>query len=239
MKNVNKLILAFLVFSAFGAVGQKVKTLTPSIGAPINFSKQEQVLWQAAMEKESKMGYDNLNAAEKVLIDSMEMGGGPLTEFGCSWYCGGEMYKVSSGSWLKGTDNATYKPENIHDFNLFTAWVPDTVNGPIGKQINFYFKPLSPRVNEIMIYNGYIKNSYLFKSNARVKKFKLYINNVYYATLELADTTAQQSFKIPPTRSNVKNKDLTLTFEIAEIYKGEKYTDVAVSEINFGGLDVH
>jgi hypothetical protein len=239
MRNVNKMILAFLVFSASDAFGQKVKTLTPSIGVPINFSKQEQVLWQVAIEKETKMGYDNLNPAERILIDSMEMGRGPLTEFGCSWYCGGEMYKVSSGSWLKATGNVTYKPENIHDFDLFTAWVPDTINGPIGKKIDFYFKPLSPRINEIMIYNGYIKNIDLFKSNARVKKFKLYINNLYYASLELADTTAQQSFKIPPIRSNVKNKDLILTFEIAEIYKGEKYTDVAVSEINFGGLDVH
>ncbi len=28
-------------------------------------------------------------------------------------------------------------------------------------------------------------------------------------------------------------KDLVLTFEILEIYKGDKYTEVAVSEINF------
>ncbi len=239
MKNANNLILLFIMSTAFSAFGQKEKTLTPSIGAPINFSKEQQVLWQAAMDKETKMGYENLSSAEKILIDSMEMGGGPFTEFGCSWYCGGEMYKVSSRSWLKGTGSVNYKPENIHDFNLFTAWVPDTVHGPIGKKINFYFKPLSPRVNEIIIYNGYIKNIELFKSNARVKKIKLYFNNVYYATLELADTTAQQSFKIQPTRSNDKSRDLVLTLEIAEIYKGDKYIDVAVSEINFGGLDVH
>ena len=34
-------------------------------------------------------------------------------------------------------------------------------------------------------------------------------------------------------------KDLVLTFEILEIYKGDKYTEVAVSAINFDGLDVH
>jgi hypothetical protein len=67
----------------------------------------------------------------------------------------------------------------------------------------------------------------------------LYINNKPYAILELADTTAQQSFSIPPTRSTIKGKDLILTFEIMEVYKGDKYTDVAVSEINFSGLDVH
>jgi hypothetical protein len=70
-------------------------------------------------------------------------------------------------------------------------------------------------------------------------KFKLYINNKPYAILELADTTAVQTFSIPPTRSTVKNKDLILTFDIMEIYKGDKYIDVAVSEINLIGIDVH
>ena len=149
------------------------------------------------------------------------------------------MYKVTSDPYLKGNGNTTYKPDNIHDFDLFTAWVPDTANGVVGKKVNFHFKPLSPRVNEIMIYNGYIKNYDLFKANSRVKKFRLYINNKLYAILELADTTAQQSFSIPPTRSTVKGKDLILTFEIMEVYKGDKYTDVAVSEINFSGVDVH
>ncbi|WP_449384816.1 hypothetical protein [Chitinophaga rupis] len=57
--------------------------------------------------------------------------------------------------------------------------------------------------------------------------------------MELSDTTAQQSFKIEPVRSTIKNKDLVLTFEIQEVYKGNKYMEVAVSEINFDGLDVH
>lgn len=91
----------------------------------------------------------------------------------------------------------------------------------------------------LYIYNGYIKNYDLFKANARVKTFRLYINNVPYAILELSDTTAQQSFKIEPVRSTIKNKDLVLTFEILEIYEGDKYKEVAVSEINFDGLDVH
>jgi hypothetical protein len=149
------------------------------------------------------------------------------------------MYKVTSNSYLTEHGKISYKPDNIHDFDLMTAWVPDSRNGVIGKKINFHFKPLSPRVNKIMIYNGYIKNYSLFKSNSRVKKFKMYINGVPYANLLLADTTAQQSFIIDPARSENKKKDLILTFEIVEVYRGDKYSDVAVSEINFSGLDVH
>lgn len=230
---------------AMASFGQSVKILKPTVGASNNYSKQEQAAWQAVMEKNSKLGdgsidYDKISSAEKILLDSLDNGYGPMTDgTGCSWYCGGEMYKVTSDPYLKGNGSTTYKPDNIHDFDLLTAWVPDTTNGVIGKKVNFHFKPLSPRVNQIMIYNGYIKNYDLFKANSRVKRFRLYINNKPYAILELADTTAQQSFSIPATRSTVKGKDLVLTFEIMEVYKGDKYTDVAVSEINFSGLDVH
>ena len=225
-------------------IGQ-IKTIKPTIGSANNYTPKEQVIWQKAIDKYQKINsfdikYDTLSAIEKVLIDSLEMGSGPLTQGpGCSWYCGGQMYKVTSNSYLTEQNNINYKPDNLHDFNLLTAWVPDTTNGVIGKKVNFHFKPLSARVNEIQIYNGYIKNIDLFKANSRVKKFRLLINGEPYAILNLADTTAQQSFMINPVRSNDKKKDLILTFEILEIYKGSKYSDVAVSEINFSGLDVH
>lgn len=239
MKTVIKLaLICVTTVTSIVSLGQTVKTMKPTIGAPNNYSKQEQALWQKTLDNYEK--YQTLNSFDKAMIDSLEMGYGPMTQGpGCSWYCGGIMKEVTSDSYLKGAGNINYNPDNLHDFNLLTAWVPDTVGGAIGRKINFHFEPLSPRVNEIMIYNGYIKNYDLFKANSRVKKFRLYINNKPFAILELADTTAQQSFSIPPTRSTVKNKDLILTFEIMEIYKGDRYLDVAVSEINFSGLDVH
>ncbi len=243
MKVTSIFILAVLYTAIL--YGQPVKTIKPALGRPNNYSKQAQTSWQNILDTYAKINsgdltYEVLNNREKLLIDSLEMGYGPVTEgVGCSWYCGGQMYKVTSNSYLSEQGNINYKPDNVHDFDLLTAWVPDTTNGAIGKKINFHFKPLSPRVNKILIYNGYIKNNELFRANARVKKFKLYINHQYYATLELADTTAQQSFTIKPVQSANKKKDLILTFEIAEIYKGDKYADVAISEINFSGLDVH
>jgi intein/homing endonuclease len=76
-------------------------------------------------------------------------------------------------------------------------------------------------------------------TNDTRKKLKLYINNKPYANLELQDVTASQSFKIDPIQSTDSTKDLVLTFEVIEIYKGTKYGDLAISEINFDGLDVH
>ncbi|MET0391596.1 MAG: hypothetical protein ABW019_00590 [Chitinophagaceae bacterium] len=219
--------------------------MKPELGAYNDFTKQEQLLWQKVVDQYRRIDsgileYSQLSAKDQDLIDSLEAGYGPMTAGPeCSWYCGGEMYKVTSDTYLPEQGGVSYKPDNIHDFNLFTAWAPDTTHGVIGKKISFHFKFRSPRVNQVLIYNGYIKNADLFKANARVKKFRLYINDVYYATLELEDVTAQQSFMIDPVRSENKEKDLVLTFEIEEIYPGSKYRDVVVSEINFSGLDVH
>ena len=65
------------------------------------------------------------------------------------------------------------------------------------------------------------------------------VNGKPTAILELKDVNSTQSFKINPIQSTDSTKDLILTLEIIEVYKGTKYDDVAVSEINFDGLDVH
>ena len=111
-------------------------------------------------------------------------------------------------------------------------------NNGLGEYIEFYFKPFSPRVDKIIIYDGYFKNQNLWESNSRVKQFKLYINEKPYAILDLADTNAPQSFSIEPIQSMTKGVDLVLKLEIMDVYKGSKYSDVVISEINFDGLDV-
>jgi hypothetical protein len=227
------------------AVGQTIKTIKPELGGSNDYSKTEEIVWQKALDQYSKINsgdldYEKLNESDKKMIDSLEMIGGPMIQgVGCSWYCGGGPYKVTSSSYLKEQGKSTYLPDNLHDFDLFTAWVPDTKEEVIGKKVNFHFKPFTPRVNEVTIYNGYIKNKELWQANSRAKKLKLYINNKPYANLELQDVTASQSFKIDPIQSTDSTKDLVLTFEVIEIYKGTKYDDLAISEINFDGLDVH
>jgi Ataxin-1 and HBP1 module (AXH) len=242
MRRLATIILLTIRIIVFG---QNLQTIRPEIGSVNNFSKKQQVIWQNILDKYSKINsgdidYEKLSIRDKALIDSLELGYGPMTQGpGCSWYCGGEMYKVTSNSYLSNQGSINYKPENIHDFDLFTAWVPDTTGGIIGKKINFHFKPLSPRVNKIIVYNGYLKNYELFKSNSRVKTLRMLINRKPYALLKLSDTTASQTFTIRPLQSREKKKDLIVTLEILEVYKGSKYSDVAISEINFDGLDVH
>jgi hypothetical protein len=62
------------------------------------------------------------------------------------------------------------------------------------------------------------------------------VNNKDFAILKLKDTPTSQTFHFDPLQN--KDKDLIITLEILDIYKGEKWNDVAISEIIFDGLDV-
>lgn len=154
---------------------------------------------------------------------------------GDSWYNAGGPNKMSASSFLSQDSEITYNPENIHDFDLRTAWA---VKNGIGEYISIHFEPFFPRVNKIKIYNGYQKSEETWNNNSRVKKIKLYINDNPYAILELEDTRAVQEFSIEPVQSKTEEQDLVLRFEIIEVYKGNKFRDVVISEINFEGLDV-
>ena len=231
------LTLIFIVINSFS---QDIKTLKPEIGKKISYTASEQKEWKKAIEVLNLDDYDAYkNSPDNVrsLIDKLEMLEGPLTQgVGCSWYCGGGPYKILASSEL---DSIKYKADNVHDFNLFTGWVEGKSDYGIGEYIEFFFKPNSPRVNKLIFYNGYFKNQNLWESNSRIKKAKLYINGKQYAILDFQDINAPQSFSIDPINSKIENQDLILKIEIVEVYKGTKYSDVVVSEINFDGLDVH
>jgi hypothetical protein len=77
----NLLLLLLILAYTKLSFGQSLKTIMPTIGAPINYSNEEQILWQSILDKYSKINsgdlvYDTLNVTEKSLLDSLEMGGG-------------------------------------------------------------------------------------------------------------------------------------------------------------------
>ena len=171
---------------------------------------------------------------------------------GCSWYCGGGPDSISASSYLKPT-NATieYLPQNAHDFSYKTAWVEGAKGYGIGEYITYHFRRDSPRITQIYIANGYVKSEKAYRENSRVKKLKMYINDEPFAILNLEDWRVIQWFEFEPIGRNPnesfdENEEelsnllrWTMKFEILEIYQGEKYDDVAISEIYFNGLDVH
>lgn len=245
-----------MITSQFGF--SQIKELYPNSVEIINLSlegereflknKDEYILISDKLSK--GMNYDDLTEKEKSIFSNYSEtieGYWEIIGSGCSWYCGGGTKKVTASSFLKAQGENNYKPQNAHDLNFKNAWVEGTKGYGIGEYLLYTFSGSSPRINEIIVVNGYVKSKTAWENNSRVKKLKVYLNNKPYAILNLKDSRSSQSFKVEPigngNRDNLKmletQPDWTLKFEILEVYKGLKYDDVVISEIYFDGLDVH
>ncbi len=136
-----------------------------------------------------------------------------------------------------------FAPANIKDNDLTTAWIEGVKGDGIGETIRFFTNKshnlgVTLLIDSIGIVNGYTKSPTTFRNNSRVKKLfvRFEVDNDYdpeykkplVKPIMLLDTPEMQiiRFKTP-----VKATDIE--FKIAEIYKGEKYEDTAISEVKF------
>ena len=154
-------------------------------------------------------------------------------QIGDGWYNCGWPQKITASSVLKSGANLNYGADNAHDFSLRTAWVEGVEGDGIGESITYCFPKENPPITTVDIFNGYMKSDQVWQDNARVKQLKLSINGKPYVLLNLKDTKSMQSFNIGSVRP--ENADLYLKFEIMDVYKGDKYDDTAISEIEFDG----
>ena len=95
-----------------------------------------------------------------------------------------------------------------------------------------------PDFGIIEINSGYVKTFKAWKNNSRVKGFNIYFNDTLHGYLALKDTRDTQLFKVPvPAHYSVRGIPwITIKevkFEIADVFKGEKYDDVAVTRLDF------
>lgn len=160
--------------------------------------------------------------------------------YGCSWYCGGEIDTIYATSELAPNGKINYGAMKIHDFDPETAWVEGSAGDGIHEKVTYVFPGRCPRITTVLIMNGYCKTEKAWKNNGRVKRLKLYYDNVPFAILELADKRDIQMFDVGVLgfRDN-SHPQWTLTFEILDVYPGEKYDDTAITELYFDGIDVH
>lgn len=159
----------------------------------------------------------------------------------CSWYCLGEVASMKASSSLPGG----YSPRMAHDFSITTAWVEGAEGDGVGEYLQYTFKGNCPRITKVQILNGYVKSESTWRNNGRVKKLLMYYNHKPYAVLNLEDSRSLQIFDVGVLgfrESFIETGEpetWTLTFEILEVYPGEKYQDTAISDLYFDGIDVH
>jgi len=240
----------FIFFAVVSVEAEELKVIEPEIGYTPDISvnaKQNLTMLKRQVDSVVNSYPDyttaiyHLNETQIFIYENFEefSSGDHLYvgTVGCSWYCGGGPDEITASSVLPPSNNLDYVPENIHDFSLRTAWVEGKAGYGIGESITFRFAKNSPPVTAVEIFNGYMKSDILWQANSRVKQLKLYIDDKPYAILNLKDIKSKQIFNID-TLQGTEN-DLFLKFEIVDVYKGDKYDDVAISEIEFDGTGVH
>lgn len=238
----------FFIISTI-SYSQGLKIITPTVNKwDISQKNQDDFvkagsLFAKIMRGEKKE--ESLTSEEKKLLskfDDIEIRGDffETEPAPCSWYCGGNIDTAYSSSELKSLKDINYSAINIHDFDASTAWVEGIKGYGIGEKlyVEFVFEQVPISITTLKIYNGYMKSEKAWSENSRVRTFKLYVNNSPYALLQLDDVAGEQVFSID-TFVPTKNKPLKLTFEIYDVYKGTKYDETAISEINFDGGGVH
>jgi hypothetical protein len=160
----------------------------------------------------------------------------------CSIYCAISP-TVSASSNLPPKGSLKYGAEQAHDFDLKTAWVEGKDDDGIGEYLEYTYDltDLSDSrlaLTSITLFNGYRKTRELWKDNSRVKSLKLYVNGKPYAIIRLKDKYNFQTAAIGRIKLAQGRKTL-LRFEIMEIYKGDKYADTAIAELEFDGTGHH
>jgi len=140
---------------------------------------------------------------------------------------------------LPSVNGLDYSYENLEDYDLNTAWM--VPNFGIGQYLEFKIDLLDDDIAAYQfqgitnLFNGYCKSLALWKANSRVKRLKVYLNDVPLCYVDLVDTWHFQSFDISKylqadKLQNVPKSNNCVRFEIVDIYKGTKYKDVGFSE---------
>jgi hypothetical protein len=234
-------LVLLVLLSSILCYSQGVPRLTPKVSAEsISEPAQKRFYRYRDLVDEDT---SKLSTADRAILDQ----GGNETladpwetqSDACSWYCGGGPSAIASSSSLKPQGSNAYVAKNIHDGTLKTAWVEGKPGLGVGEWVEFTFENKSPRVTSAIIWNGYQKSMSTWRENARVKTLRLIVNGKAMYDLALVDTAGAQRFELGVLGHRPDGKDLVLRFEIKDAYPGTRFSDVALSEINFDGKDVH
>lgn len=124
-----------------------------------------------------------------------------------------------------------YKAENLLDGKSSTAWA-EGVDGPgTGEWLKFGLD--EPRkVKAVRIISGYPKTPQIFRNNNRVRNIKISFSYGRFQMNELKDVQDFQRILI--------DRDIPTSYvklEIMDVYKGEKFDDTCIAEVEFEYAD--
>lgn len=135
--------------------------------------------------------------------------------------------KVVSSGFLKGK-NEDYRPEYMVDHDPHTWWTPNPYRDGKGAYIELDFVE-ETMINGFEIWAGSHQPNYpeygnIFKLNNRAKSGRLEFSNGETIEFKLADVDNWQAVIFPPKKTSY------IRLRIDEVYKGEKWNDLCISE---------
>ncbi|MCB1515754.1 MAG: hypothetical protein H6876_06600 [Hyphomicrobiaceae bacterium] len=134
---------------------------------------------------------------------------------------GGLRYCVSSV--LEPQYGFTYRPKNLVDTDLKTAWVEGKTGHGEGESLVVELNG-QRTVTAIQVMNGYHKNERLFLANSRVHLAELQFSNGDMRQISLADAPGLQTIDVG------RQEATWVRFTIRSVYAGDKYKDTAITE---------
>ncbi len=133
-------------------------------------------------------------------------------------------FRYCASSVLEPQYGFNYRPKNMVDSDLKTAWVEGSKNGHgEGETIIVDLNGLRT-VSAIQVMNGYHKNERLFLANSRVHIAELQFSNGEARQVSLADAPGLQTIDVG------KQHTSWVRFTIRSVYPGTKYKDTAITE---------
>lgn len=155
---------------------------------------------------------------------------------------------LAATSTLPSQGTNTYGVTNLGDKTPATAWVEGKKDYGVGEKLSLKLTDGKPQFGEVYglygyfyIQNGYAKSEASWKANSRVRLLLLRHNEKPVAYFLLKDAIQPQTldasryFWNTHQHSGIKvNGGDTLSFEIVDVYRGDKYKDTAIS--TFVGL---
>ena len=152
---------------------------------------------------------------------------------------------VSYSNSLSSQAGNTYEAINLCDGNNTTAWAVNLDNSAIYDCDKLYGPIVYVKCKKlcrIVIRNGYGKNETSYKNNSRAAKITLlnFNNEEVLIEKELKDIMAPQTIEIPESKGNSNLSAIWIIFDTEHndgIYKGNKWNDLCISEIEFWGIE--
>jgi len=134
---------------------------------------------------------------------------------------------VSSQLIERNRPSDAYKAENMADGNIATAWAEGADGAGIGEWIKFGFAT-PKKIKAINILAGYAKTETVYFNNNRVKEMKVIFSDGEAQTANLTESKDFQRILIDRDRPTQFVK-----LEIRDVYRGRKFDDTCISEIDF------